>query len=83
MARNPPSTPKSPTSAGFNTYQLRYDNRTSENYSNYDDDEAAVDPNIIKDKLEEGDEDEAEGEDFFNDNHIKDYSRMDDVTPGF
>ncbi|KAI3501923.1 hypothetical protein L1887_29951 [Cichorium endivia] len=75
---NPPSTPDSPTSAGFNTDQLPFNSRTSENYSDYDDDEAAVDPNIIRDELEEGDEDEGEGEDLFNDNYIEDYRRMDE-----
>ncbi|CAI9275262.1 unnamed protein product [Lactuca saligna] len=75
---NPPSTPDSPTSAGFNTDQLPFNSRTSENYSDFDDDEAAVDPNIIRDELDDGDEDEGEGEDLFNDNYIDDYRRMDE-----
>ncbi|KVH95745.1 DNA replication licensing factor MCM2 [Cynara cardunculus var. scolymus] len=79
---NPPSTPltpDSPTSAGFNTDQLPFNtSRTSENYSDYDDDEAAVDPEIIRDEPEEIDEDEGEGEDLFNDNYIEDYRRMEE-----
>ncbi|KAA8532264.1 hypothetical protein F0562_032296 [Nyssa sinensis] len=74
---NPPSTPDSPTSAGFNTDQLPYNtSRTSENYSD-DEDEAAVDPDIIRDEPEEVDEEE-EGEDLFNDNYMDDYRRMDE-----
>ncbi|KAJ9710049.1 hypothetical protein PVL29_001496 [Vitis rotundifolia] len=71
---NPPSTPDSPTSAGFNTDQLP-PSRTSENYS--DEDEAAVDPHIIRDEPEDV-EDEEEGEDLYNDNFMDDYRRMDD-----
>ncbi|KAK9277392.1 hypothetical protein L1049_006935 [Liquidambar formosana] len=75
---NPPSTPDSPTSAGFNTDQLPPNtSRTSENYS--DDDEAAVDPHIIPDEPEGGnEEEEEEGEDLFNDNYMDDYRRMDE-----
>ncbi|KAI3782339.1 hypothetical protein L2E82_12384 [Cichorium intybus] len=51
----------SPTSIGFNTNQLSFNSRTSGNYSDYDDNEAVVDPNIIRDELEEGDDDEMEG----------------------
>ncbi|CAK9178789.1 unnamed protein product [Ilex paraguariensis] len=73
---NPASTPDSPTSTGFNTDQLPFNtSRTSENYS--DADEAAVDPNIIRDEPEEADEEE-EGEDLFNDNYMDDYRRMDE-----
>ncbi|KAI3787309.1 hypothetical protein L1987_41687 [Smallanthus sonchifolius] len=76
---NPPSTPDSPTSAGFNTDQLPFNSRTSENYSDYDDDEAAVDPDIIHDEPEEvGEDEEGEGEDLFGDNYINDYRRMDE-----
>ncbi|XP_065853028.1 DNA replication licensing factor MCM2 [Euphorbia lathyris] len=71
---NPPSTPDSPTtSAGFNTDQLPLN--TSQNFT--DDDEAAVDPEIIRDEPEEP-EDEEEGEDLFNDNFLEDYRRMDE-----
>ncbi|KAJ0740531.1 putative DNA helicase [Helianthus annuus] len=77
---NPPSTPDSPTSAGFNTDQLPFNSRTSENYSDYDDDEAAVDPDIIPDEPEDiGDEEgEGEGEDLYDDNYINDYRRMEE-----
>nr|XP_043607158.1 DNA replication licensing factor MCM2 [Erigeron canadensis] len=70
---NPPSTPDSP--AGFNTDQLPFNSRTSENYS---DDEASVDHEIIRDEPDDADEDEGEGEDLFNDNFIEDYRRMDE-----
>ncbi|CAL5338053.1 unnamed protein product [Camellia sinensis] len=73
----PPSTPDSPTSAGFNTDQLPPNtSRTSENYS--DDDEAAVDPDIIPEVADEEEEEEEEGEDLFNDNYMDDYRRMDE-----
>ncbi|KAG6422471.1 hypothetical protein SASPL_119043 [Salvia splendens] len=71
----PPSTPDSPTSAGFNTDQLPFN--TSQNYTD-DDDEASVDPEIVRDEIEEehlNDEDE-EGEDLFNDNFMEDYRGM-------
>lgn len=69
---NPPSTPDSPTSVGFNTDQLPFNttSRTSDNYSDEDDEEAAVDPHIIRDDDEEIDEEE-EGEDLFNDNYME------------
>ncbi|KAK3021098.1 hypothetical protein RJ639_045482 [Escallonia herrerae] len=74
--RNVPSTPDSPTSAGFNTDQLPFNtSRTSENYS--DEEEAAVDPDIIRDEPEDAD-DEEEGEDLFNDNYMEDYRRMEE-----
>ncbi|KAK3015217.1 hypothetical protein RJ639_006855 [Escallonia herrerae] len=74
--RNVPSTPDSPTSAGFNTDQLPFNtSRTSENYS--DEEEAAVDPDIIRDEPEDAD-DEEEGEDLFNDNYMDDYRRMEE-----
>ncbi|KAI3721430.1 hypothetical protein L2E82_32441 [Cichorium intybus] len=75
---NPPYTRESPASVGFNTDQLPFNSRTSKNHSDYDDDEAVVDPNIIGDELEEGDEDEGEGENRFNDNCIEDYPRIDE-----
>ena len=66
---NPPGTPDSPTSAGFNTDQLP---RTSENYSDSDD-EAEVEPRLINDEADEVlvDEDDVEGEDLVNDNFIE------------
>lgn len=68
---NPPSTPDSPA---FNTDQLPFNtSRTSENFST--DDEASVDPDIIRDEPEEVEEEE-EGEDLFNDNFMDDYQRM-------
>ncbi|PWA42037.1 DNA replication licensing factor MCM2 [Artemisia annua] len=70
---NPPGTPDSPTSAGFNTDQLP---RTSENYSDSDD-EAEVEPRLINDEPDEPvDEDDVEGEDLFNDNFIDDYREL-------
>lgn len=64
-----PSTPDSPTSAGFNSDQLPANtSRTSENYST--DDEAAVDPEIIRDEPEELEEEE-DGEDLYNDNFME------------
>lgn len=65
----PPSTPDSPTSAGFNTDQLPFN--TSQNYT--DDDEASVDPEIIRDEIEAENinEEEEEGEDLFNDNFLE------------
>ncbi|KAG9134675.1 hypothetical protein Leryth_001001 [Lithospermum erythrorhizon] len=70
----PPSTPPdSPTSVGFNTDRLPFNSRTSENYS--DDDEASVDPEIIRDEPDE-EEGEEEGEDLFNDNFMDDYRGM-------
>uniref|UniRef100_A0A6M2EMQ9 DNA replication licensing factor MCM2 n=1 Tax=Populus davidiana TaxID=266767 RepID=A0A6M2EMQ9_9ROSI len=72
---NPPSSPDSPTtSAGFNTDQLPHN--TSQNYTD-DDDEAAVDPQILPEETEEPEEEE-EGEDLFNDNFMDDYRRMDE-----
>ena len=66
----PVSTPESPTSAGFNTNQIP---RTSENFTDDDDididDEAAVDPEIIQDELEEVEE-EDDGEDLFHDTFL-------------
>ncbi|KAL0336565.1 UNVERIFIED_CONTAM: DNA replication licensing factor MCM2 [Sesamum radiatum] len=72
---NPPSMPDSPTSAGFNTDQLPFN--TSQNYTD-DDDEASVDPEIIRDEPEEENlnEEEEEGEDLFNDNFMNDYRRL-------
>lgn len=65
---NQPSTPNSPTSAGFNTDQLPF-NSTSDVYSE-EEEEAAVDPRIIRDEEPE-DEEEEEGEDLFNDNYME------------
>ncbi|KAL0386128.1 UNVERIFIED_CONTAM: DNA replication licensing factor MCM2 [Sesamum radiatum] len=72
---DPPSLPDSPTSAGFNTDQLPFN--TSQNYTD-DDDEASVDPEIIRDEPEEENlnEEEEEGEDLFNDNFMNDYRRL-------
>lgn len=68
---NQPSTPNSPTSAGFNTDQLPF-NSTSEAYSEEEEiEEAAVDPRIIRDDEPEDEEDEEEGEDLFNDNYME------------
>ncbi|XP_022720869.1 DNA replication licensing factor MCM2 isoform X2 [Durio zibethinus] len=67
-----PSTPESPTSAGFNTDQLPHDSSHSS-----DEEEAAVDPEIIRDEADEVDEEEDEGEDLYNDNFMDDYRRMD------
>ncbi|KAI5679470.1 hypothetical protein M9H77_10420 [Catharanthus roseus] len=69
-----PSTPDSHTSAGFNTDQLPLN--TSQNYSE-DDEEASVDPQIIRDEAE-NEEEEEEGEDLFNDNYMDDYRRMEE-----
>ncbi|KAI4368548.1 hypothetical protein MLD38_017095 [Melastoma candidum] len=67
-----PSSPDSPTSAGFNTDQLPMNTAT-------DDDEAEVDPEIIRDEPEEPDaEEDEEGEDLFNDNFMDDYRKMDE-----
>ncbi|CAA2977885.1 DNA replication licensing factor MCM2 [Olea europaea subsp. europaea] len=72
---NLPSTPDSPTSAGFNTDQLPFN--TSQNHT--DDDEASVDPEIIRDDPDDGvDEEEEEGEDLFHDNFMDDYRGMND-----
>ncbi|OMO57142.1 Mini-chromosome maintenance, DNA-dependent ATPase [Corchorus capsularis] len=68
-----PSTPESPTSAGFNTDQLPHDSSPSS-----DEEEAAVDPEIIRDEVEEVDEEDDEGEDLYNDNFLDDYRRLDD-----
>ncbi|KAK6160504.1 hypothetical protein DH2020_003885 [Rehmannia glutinosa] len=72
---NPPSAPDSPTSTGFNTDQLPYN--TSQNYTD-DDDEASVDPEIIRDEHQEDNinDEEDEGEDLFNDNFMEDYQRL-------
>ncbi|XP_051122659.1 DNA replication licensing factor MCM2 [Andrographis paniculata] len=73
----PPSTPDSPSSVGFNTDQLPFN--TSQNYTDdEDDDEASVDPEIIRDEPEEDNvnEEEDDGEDLFNDNFMDDYRRM-------
>lgn len=66
---NQPSTPNSPTSAGFNTDQLPF-NSTSDVYSE-EEEEAAVDPRIIRDEEPEDEEEEEEGEDLFNDNYME------------
>ena len=59
----------SPSSAGFNTDQLPFStSQNSENFS--DEEEAEVDPQVIRDEPEEEEEEEEEeeGEDLFNDN---------------
>ncbi|XP_043717807.1 DNA replication licensing factor MCM2-like [Telopea speciosissima] len=72
-----PSTPGSPTSAGFSTDRLPPNtSRTSETYS--DDDEAAVDPEVIRDEPEDGDAEEDEGEDLFE-NYMEDYRPMEEL----
>lgn len=69
----PPSTPDSPTSVGFNTDQLPPNtSHASDNYSDEDDDEAAVDPHVIpEEEADHVDEEEEEGEDLFNDNYME------------
>ncbi|GMI78008.1 MINICHROMOSOME MAINTENANCE 2 [Hibiscus trionum] len=67
-----PSTPESPTSVGFNTDQLPADSSHSS-----DEEEAAVDPEIIRDEVDVVDEEEDDGEDLYNDNFLDDYRRMD------
>ena len=59
--------PESPTSAGFNTDQIPQN--SSQNFT--DDDEASVDPEIIRDEADEPEEEEEEGEDLFNDNFME------------
>ncbi|TYG79317.1 hypothetical protein ES288_D02G129400v1 [Gossypium darwinii] len=66
-----PSTPESPTSAGFNTDQLPHDSSHSS-----DEEEAAVDPEAIRDEPDEVDEEEDDGEDLYNDNFMDDYREM-------
>ncbi|XP_068667407.1 DNA replication licensing factor MCM2-like [Aristolochia californica] len=72
-SENPSSTPGSPTSAGFSTDRLP-PSRTDGSSSS--DDEAAVDPEIIRDEPEEPEEEE-EGEDLYNDNYLDDYRALD------
>nr|CAD1820219.1 unnamed protein product [Ananas comosus var. bracteatus] len=83
---NTPSTPGSPTSAGFSTDRLppNTSRATDDDFSD-DDDEAAVDPHVIPDDdMDAGgggvgaDEEEEEGEDLYNDNYLDDYRRMDE-----
>ncbi|KAA3484192.1 DNA replication licensing factor MCM2-like [Gossypium australe] len=66
-----PSTPESPTSAGFNTDQLPHDSSHSS-----DEEEAAVEPEVIRDEPDEVDEEEDDGEDLYNDNFLDDYREM-------
>ncbi|XP_058102706.1 DNA replication licensing factor MCM2 isoform X1 [Magnolia sinica] len=70
-----PSTPGSPTSAGFSTDRLPPN--TSHASDSSSDDEAAVDPEIVRDEPDDAD-DEEEGEDLYNDNYMEDYRRMDE-----
>ena len=63
----------SPSSAGFNTDQLPFS--TSQNSENFSDEEAEVDPQIIRDEPEEPEEEEEDGEDLFNDNFLQ-YARL-------
>ncbi|ERN06348.1 hypothetical protein AMTR_s00016p00242770 [Amborella trichopoda] len=77
MDSDDPSTPASPTSAGFSTDRLPPNtSRTSQSLS----DEAAVDPAIIRDEEEEGmgEEEEEEGEDLYTDNFFDDYRPMEE-----
>ncbi|KAL5701326.1 DNA helicase [Ranunculus cassubicifolius] len=73
-----PGTPGSPTSAGFSTDRLPPNtSRTSKSFS--DEDEAAVDREVIRDEPDEADEEEeGEGEDLFNDNYLNDYQELGD-----
>lgn len=66
------STPNSPSSTGFNSDQLPHTDRSLENFTDddYDDDEAAVDPVIVRDEPEEVPEEE-DGEDLFNDTFME------------
>lgn len=66
------STPNSPSSTGFNSDQLPHTDRSLENFTDddYDDDEAAVDPVIVRDEPEEVHEEE-DGEDLFNDTFME------------
>jgi DNA replication licensing factor MCM2 len=75
---NEPSSPASPSSAGFNTDQLPIStSQNSENFS--DEEEAAVDTQVIRDEPDEAeDEEEEEGEDLFNDTFMNDYRKMDE-----
>lgn len=74
---NQPSSPASPSSAGFNTDQLPFS--TSQNSENFSDEEAAVDTQIIRDEPEEAEEEEEEeGEDLFNEYFMEDYRKMDE-----
>ena len=65
------SMPESSTFVGFNTDQIP---RTSENFTDDDDididDEAAMDPEIIRDEPEEVEEEE-DGEDLFHDTFLE------------
>ncbi|CAO2823331.1 unnamed protein product [Amaranthus hypochondriacus] len=74
-ADNPPTTPDSPTSAGFPTDQLPPN--TSNFSDDFDDDEeeAAVDPNIIRDEPDDVEEEE-DGEDLYNDDFLNDYREL-------
>lgn len=73
---NQPSSPASPSSAGFNTDQLPFS--TSQNSENFSDEEAAVDTRIIGDDADEPeDEEEEDGEDLYNEDFMKDYKEMD------
>ncbi|KAL0853942.1 hypothetical protein Bca101_059094 [Brassica carinata] len=69
---NQPSSPASPSSAGFNTDQLPFS--TSQNSENFSDEEAEVDPQVIRDEPE--DEEEEDGEDLFNENFHQDLGQI-------
>ncbi|KAH9603373.1 hypothetical protein KSS87_020982 [Heliosperma pusillum] len=73
-ADNPPTTPESPTSAGFPTDQLP-PNTDNDNTDFSDEDEADVDPQIVRDEPEDIEE-EDDGEDLYNDDFLNDYRRM-------
>lgn len=72
-SENNPSTPGSPTSAGFSTDRLPPSHPTDSN----SDDEAAEDPHILDDVLDDmaagtpADIEEEEGEDLYNDNYLE------------
>ncbi|XP_074269548.1 DNA replication licensing factor MCM2 [Silene latifolia] len=73
-ADNPPTTPESPTSAGFPTDQLP-PNTDNDNTDFSDEDEADVDPQIVRDEPEDLEE-EDDGEDLYNDDFLNDYRRL-------
>ncbi|KAJ3671882.1 hypothetical protein LUZ60_007961 [Juncus effusus] len=79
---NNPSTPGSPTSAGFSTDRLP-PTRTTDSYS--DEEEAAEEIPVLDDVIDDvaagtpaGGEEDEEGEDLYNDNYLDDYRRLDE-----
>lgn len=69
-SENPSSTPASPASAGFSTDRLPPNTSHTTDSSSDDGEEAAVDPQIIRDEPDE-DAEEEEGEDLYNDNYME------------